>query len=91
MAERYIGECTECGKENVEVTLIDEVTHLCDDCIDELDYCECDECHELWSEDYIIFYDLKDGRTICEHCKEMLMEDGELTEEDIDSISDYTI
>lgn len=90
MAERYIGMCTECGEDEIEVTLIDEVTSLCDGCIEELDYIECDMCHEFWLWDAIKFYNLKDGRTLCEHCGDMLMEDGELTEEEIDFIEDHT-
>lgn len=90
MATEYIGTCTECGKENTKVTLIDECTSLCDKCIDELDYIECDECHELWRWDAVKFYNLKDGRTLCEWCGDNLLEDEEITDEDIDSISDFT-
>ncbi len=90
MAERFIGECSECGKEEIEVTLIDEVTSLCADCIDELDYFECDECTEFWLHDAVRVYNLKDGRTLCEHCAEMLLEDEEITEDDIDWIEDDT-
>jgi len=90
MAQKYKGTCTECGEENVQVTLIDEVISLCDDCIEELDYIECDECHEFWLWDAIKFYDLKDGRTLCEHCAERLIEDGLLSEDDIDIIEDHT-
>ena len=90
MAERYDGTCTECGEET-EVTLIDEVTSLCDSCIEELDYIECDECCDFWAADAIRFYNLKDGRTLCEYCGEMLLEEEELTEDEIDFISDHTI
>lgn len=82
MAQKYTGTCTECGEEDVEVTLIDEETSLCDNCLDELDYYECDECHEYWLADVLEPQDLKDGRTLCRHCVEALMEDGELTSED---------
>lgn len=90
MAKRYTGTCTNCGEEDVEVTLIDEETSLCDDCIEELDYIECDCCHELWKWDALLFYHLKDGRTLCENCADDLMEDGELSDDDIESIDDYT-
>lgn len=43
MAQKGERICTECG-EHTEITLIDDVNILCDDCIDELDYIECDEC-----------------------------------------------
>lgn len=78
-----IGTCTNCGEENVEVTAVDEVTFLCEDCLDELDYRECDECHEFWNQNYIEVKQINDGRWLCEYCIEALLEDGEITEEDI--------
>lgn len=70
MAQKYVGKCTECGEDNIEVTLIDEVTSLCEDCIDELGYLECDECHEFWLSDVVDFEELDDGRYVCEYCAE---------------------
>ncbi len=46
MAQRGNGICTECG-EHTEITVIDDVNMLCDDCIGELDYIECDKCNEF--------------------------------------------
>ena len=89
MAKKRMGICTECGAET-EITVIDEDTMLCEECIEELDYIECDYCHELWLWDVIKFYNLKDDRTLCEHCAEELLEDGEITEEDIDFIENHT-
>ena len=89
MAQRGEGICTECGEET-EITVIDDVTMLCDDCIDDLDYIECDKCEEFWLWCAIKFYHLKDGTTLCEHCAQEMIEDGELPEEDIDFIADYT-
>ena len=89
MAEKTFDICTECGEET-EVTVVDEVTRLCEECLNELDYIECDECHEFWLWDAIKFYNLKDERTLCEHCAEMLLEDEEISEDDIESISDFT-
>lgn len=89
MAEKEMGICTECGAET-EVIVIDEETMLCEECIDELDYIECDCCHEFWLWDAIKFYHLKDGQTLCEHCAQDQLDDGEISEDDIDSISDYT-
>lgn len=74
MAQRTIDICTECG-EKTEVVIIDEVTRLCEACIDELDYIECDRCHEYWQADAVEFYETEDGCTICEHCQEMLDEE----------------
>ena len=87
MAETIKGKCTECGKKTT-ITIIDEVTKLCEDCIDELDYVLCDHCEEYWLYDVIKFYYMKNEKTLCEHCAEALLEDGEITEEDIESISD---
>ena len=89
MAERGIGICTECGEET-EITVIDDVTMLCDDCLEELDYIECDNCNEFWLWDAVKFYNLNDGRVLCEHCAEELLEDEEITEDDIESIDDNT-
>ena len=83
------GTCTECGAE-AEITVIDDVTMLCDNCIDELDYIECDCCHELWLWDAIKFYHIKDERTLCEHCAENLLESKELVKEDIDFVENHT-
>jgi hypothetical protein len=74
MAETTFDICTECGKET-DVTIVDEVTRLCEDCLDELDYVECDNCHEYWLADVVEFYEREDGSTICEHCHEMLDEE----------------
>ena len=89
MAQKGERICTECG-EHTEITLIDDVNILCDDCIDELDYIECDECKQYWLWDAIKFYHLKDERTFCEDCAESLLENEEITEDDIDSVDDYT-
>ena len=90
MAKQAMGTCTECGAEDVLITVIDDETMLCEECLDDLDYIECERCHEFWLWDAVKFYELKDGRTICEHCAEALQEDGKLTEDDIDNTLDYT-
>lgn len=85
MAEKTKDICTECGKKR-EVVIVDEVTRLCEDCIDELDYVLCDHCGEYWLADIIEFYTVKNnGNTICEHCYEMLLDDGEITEDDVEA------
>ena len=89
MAQKGYGTCTECGEET-EITVIDDETMLCDDCIEELNYIECDCCNEFWLRDAIKFYHLKDGRTLCEYCAEEQLEEEDITEDDIESISDYT-
>ena len=47
MAKKGIEECTNCGATDVEVAVIDEVTMLCDECLDEGAYFECDDCGEV--------------------------------------------
>lgn len=83
MAEKTFDICTECGEET-EVTVVDEVTRLCEDCLNELDYFECDNCNEYWQADVVDSYYLKDGKTLCEHCYESLLEDGEISEDDVE-------
>lgn len=82
MADRTNDICTECGEET-EVIIVDEVTRLCESCLDELDYFECDNCHEYWLADVIESYYLKNGNTLCEHCYDAMLEDGEISEDDI--------
>lgn len=89
MAERTFDICTECGEET-EVIIVDDETRLCEDCLDELDYIECDNCNEFWLWDAIKFYNLKNGNSVCEHCKKTLLEDNEISEGDIESVSDFT-
>lgn len=69
MAQTTFDICTECG-EKTEVTIIDEVTRLCEDCIDELDYVKCDKCNEYYLYDAIDWYELENGDTVCEYCNE---------------------
>lgn len=83
MAEKTFDICTECGEET-EVTVVDEVTRLCEDCLNELDYFECDNCNECWQADVVESYYLKNGNTLCEHCYESLLEDGEISEDDVE-------
>ena len=69
MAQTTFDICTECGKET-EITVVDEVTRLCEKCLDLLDYIECDHCHEYWQYDAVEFYENEDGENICEYCYE---------------------
>ena len=65
--ENY-GECELCGKE-AKLTVIDDVTRVCEECLDS-NYFQCEECGEYWDDSYVEQFWLKDGRTICEHCRE---------------------
>ena len=79
----YTGTCTMCGEEDCELTIIDEVNHVCEDCLGN-EYIFCDECEEYWLWTAVKFYNLKDGRTLCEHCAE------DIDSDEVESISDWT-
>lgn len=64
---KSFGKCTSCGKENVEIRILDDVERLCEECLDSL-YQECDICHEFYDPGVIDFSVLKDGRFVCEYC-----------------------
>ena len=83
MSNEYIGDCSNCGKENVKVVVVDEATHLCEECLDE-DYFFCEECKRYWHYDFVEFYDTDDGRTVCEYCYEDIT--SESVEKKLDTI-----
>ena len=83
MAQETFDICTNCGKET-DIIIVDDVNWLCKDCLDELDYFKCDNCNEFWLADVVEYYDLKNGKTLCEHCYDMLLSDGDISEDDID-------
>lgn len=68
-SKEYTGTCTLCGEKNRKLLIVDEENHVCKECLEE-EYFQCDECGEYWAYDYVEYFDLKDGRTICEHCRE---------------------
>ena len=72
---KYIGTCTQCGKED-ELTFVTDEDRLCDECLDS-SFTQCEECGEYYP-DHVEFFVLKDGRLICEYCRE------EYEDEDID-------
>lgn len=90
MARQKLGTCSACGKIGTLVTVVDEQNILCNACLDQLDYIECERCHEYWLWDAISFYVLKDSRTICQHCAEVMLQNGELAVKNIYDILDYT-
>ena len=68
MAHRKtIGTCTECGKENTSLTILDDVDWLCQECLDS-SYTQCDICGE-YRPDHIEFT-YTDDKVICEYCME---------------------
>ena len=68
MAAKTFGICTQCGKEST-LTTVDEGIQVCEECLDAF-YFRCEECGEYWDDSYVEQFWLKDGRTICEHCRE---------------------
>lgn len=75
MHRKTTGKCTMCGKET-ELTILDDVDRVCDECLDS-NFTQCEECGEYYSE-YVEFFCLKDGRMICEYCRE------DFDDEDVD-------
>ena len=73
-SKNYVGTCTMCGEENRNLTIVDEVAHVCSECLDN-EYFYCDECHEYWLCDVVEYYELDDGRTVCEYCYEDIEEE----------------
>ena len=84
--KEFIGKCTLCGADDVKVTIIDDVDHVCDTCLDN-EFFYCEECNEYWRCDVIESYELKDGRTICEHCAEDV-DDEDILDEDEQRINE---
>ena len=68
--------CTMCGKE-AELTTVDEAVRVCEECLDAF-FFKCEVCGEYWDSSYVEQFWLKDGKTICEHCRE------DFDDEDID-------
>lgn len=81
--KNYKGTCTMCGKKDCDLTIVDEVAHVCEECLGN-EYIFCDECKEYWLWDAIQFYRLKDGRALCEHCGE------DVDPDEVESIEDWT-
>ena len=75
MAIKSNGICTECGKE-AELTFVTDEDLLCDECL-ESSFTQCDVCKEYYPDD-LEWFCLKDGRMICEYCRE------DFDDEDID-------
>ena len=69
--------CTHCGAANCTLNILDDVTMVCNGCLDAF-FTQCEECGEYWDDSYVEFFALKDGRLICEHCRE------DFDDEDID-------
>lgn len=60
------GTCSKCGKESTRLTIIDDIDHVCDECLDE--YTQCSICGEYYID--IDFFETKEGELVCEYCYE---------------------
>lgn len=65
--------CSKCGRSDCGLTVIDDETAVCDECLDSY-FFHCDECGEYW-EDTVTQHWLKDGRCICDNCIDVFNED----------------
>lgn len=60
--------CTKCGRSGCDLTVIDDETAVCEECLDAYFFL-CDECGQYW-EDTVTQHWLKDGSCICDNCIE---------------------
>jgi hypothetical protein len=75
----FIEECTMCGEETDDITVVDDETRVCPDCLED-EFFHCDECGEYWLCDAKDSVELEDGRTVCADCA------AELDEGDDDDV-----
>lgn len=64
-----LSTCDMCGKENCEVTMVDECTYVCDQCL-AISYFKCADCGEYWNDSFVEPVWLKNGDSICQYCAE---------------------
>ena len=69
--------CTHCENEASSLNVLDDQTKICDACL-LIFYPKCDKCGEFKNMLDVKFFTLRDGRQICEHCRE------DIADEDID-------
>lgn len=58
-----------CGRDNCKLTALDDIDQVCDECLESF-FQQCDVCGEYYATDSVDFFCHKDGRIICEYCKE---------------------
>ena len=63
-----LGTCTRCEQEDCQLTVIDDIDRVCDECLDAF-YTQCDDCGEYWEDGCIEFFLTTDDRLICEYCR----------------------
>ena len=67
--KRAFGTCTQCGAEDCNLTIINDVDWVCEECL-ELWYTQCDNCGEYWESSSVEWFVLKDDKMVCEYCAE---------------------
>lgn len=72
-------KCTVCGKETDKLTCVDEVTFVCDHCLENFE--KCDICGEYWDGEVVEMHYLDDGRCVCDNCIEDVEDEEEEDEE----------
>ena len=65
---RCTGTCTDCGKANTELIIMDDVDRVCEECL-EANYIQCDICGEYYG-DAAVEFTYTDDQVICEYCAE---------------------
>ena len=78
--------CPWCGTE-AELYSIGEES-ICESCIEESGFVACDVCGGYFPSDLTVFYNLTDGRKLCEDCALYALNSGELDEDDVESIEE---
>jgi formylmethanofuran dehydrogenase subunit E len=68
---KLIEKCTMCGEKCKDITVVDDVTRVCPDCLED-EFFKCEECNEYWLYDAKEYVELDDGRIVCEDCAEEL-------------------
>lgn len=74
MPKTYKGTCSECGANDQDLFPINDMDHLCPACLDDL-YFFCDICKEYYHYEHWEYFDMKDGRIVCENCRDEVDDD----------------
>ena len=67
MEDLELEECTMCGKQTEDLTVIDDETRVCEECLDD-NFFACAKCGNYWLSDPDIYVETEDGELICPCC-----------------------
>ena len=62
-----LDECTMYGKKAETLTIIDDETRVCDECLD-THFFSCVYCGGYWLSDSDVYIETEDGQLICPRC-----------------------